>query len=253
MDTQSTLNTDTKKENPLIRAFHAAKNVFGGNQVEKKTFNSIAEFKRMNPGELSYAGGVDKIPGLPLLRPEQLRSIDTAERSAANNVVGSAVGVPSTTTKAVPSPRPEYNLPIEQKNKVIATMLAEAISDGEDGLRAVMNVINNRIGTPSLRGKQRANVFDVVSEPKQFSGFSTSHEVYSKFKDYLNGKDVKLTKKEQRLLDTAVEIYRSASLGELDDTTNGALQYYNDALAQPTWGEKLKDKVRIGSHVFGKL
>jgi len=149
--------------------------------------------------------------------------------------------------------RPEFNIPKDQENKVIATVMAEALGEDKNGLQAVLNVVSNRIGTPDLIGGTRKNAFDVVSEHRQFSAFSVNNKIYTRIRDYLGGADIKLTDQEKKKLELVKELYQYVATNDLNDVTNGATHYYNPDKVTPYWADKLQDTVRIGNHIFGKL
>lgn len=194
---------------------------------------------------------INRIRGLP--SNPFLRKIFGSNEIDIENVP-QETPTPTPIPTITPKPRrKEYNIPKDQENKTIATFLAEAIAEGKEGLHGVMSAADNRLGTPSLYGGTRANIFDVISEPKQFSGFSKTHRIYTKFRDYLRGKDVKLDDKEKEALNLAIELFSKLSTGELEDITGGANHYYNPALAAPNWANKLQNIKKIGSHVFGRL
>lgn len=162
------------------------------------------------------------------------------------------VAIPKVAT-STPIKKPGYDIPEDYKNKVLATMMAEAENQDEIGLQAVLNTMHNRIGTKNLTGGIRENIFDVISEPAQYSAFSVSNPKYAKYRDYLRGKKVNLLPIQKQLLDKIKEFYEQASTGELKDLTNGATFYYNPSVVEPYWGKLLRDVITIGNHKFGKL
>lgn len=160
-----------------------------------------------------------------------------------------ARGRTSTPTTPLPPKRKEFMMDWDKRNKVLATILGEGIAEGRKGMQAVLNVMTNRLGTR----QSRATIWDVVSEPIQFSAFSPQHRVYTKFRNYLRGEQVTLDETELGLLNEARDLFRKAEHGQLEDITNGANHYYNPKLASPSWKDQLRDEIIIGQHRFGKV
>ena len=146
-----------------------------------------------------------------------------------------------------------FVLPKDQEYKLLSNILAEAQAEGTPGMQAVINVIGNRIGTKNLTGGKYKNAFDVISEPHQFSAFSTGNQIYKKYLDVLRGKKTSLTPLEKNNLSQVQNLINQAKTGTLQDLTKGATQYYNPQKANPIWASKLKNMVNIGSHTFGKF
>jgi len=116
---------------------------------------------------------------------------------------------------------------------VYKTLIAEAVSEGETGMRAVACVIRNRSAINNLR------VEDVIA--KGFYG--------SKRKDldeFVNNQGARYTKLARRIVK---EIF----IEDYPDVTNGATHFENiKAFGVPYWAKDMKQVAKIGSHTFWK-
>jgi hypothetical protein len=131
----------------------------------------------------------------------------------------------------------------KQKEVITACLVLEAGSEGERGMQAVMNVIQNRAG---------GNPFNYYSEairPKQFSCLNSAKGLI--FKDYtpLINK-ARLSKS----WGNACKIVGKAYLKELPDITGGATHYYLSKMRKvPEWSGELQETKKIGAHRFMKV
>ena len=131
----------------------------------------------------------------------------------------------------------------DKQLKIVATVIAEAIGEGEQGMQAVFNVMNNRAE------KNKTEIFDEVAKPYQFSAFSTNNRLYVKIRDYLRGKDVTLTKTEKIAVDKITEMVKNG----VEDITGGATHYANMATSTDrSWFDKIPKTGQIGKHTFFK-
>jgi N-acetylmuramoyl-L-alanine amidase len=141
----------------------------------------------------------------------------------------------------------EVPIKLSYDNYIIATTLVgEAGGEGENGMKAVANVLKNRA---KATGENLANV---ALKPEQFSMWNSHtldgnkvQDVHQEFvKDaYPNNNKVWLK---------AIEITKS--INSLKDNTDGSTSYYNPEIANPNWGEgsdTWKNSKKIGKHTFG--
>lgn len=119
---------------------------------------------------------------------------------------------------------------------VARTLVKEAGGEGERGMRAVADVIRNRLHS----GKYGETAKDVVLAPNQFEPW---------------GEKMRGTRADPRLIDPASSIYRQArglaseELAGDSDITGGAMNFYNPKLVNPNWARG-KAGLNIGNHTF---
>lgn len=142
----------------------------------------------------------------------------------------------------------------DQRNKVIATIIGEGISEGEVGMQAILNNIISR----AEKGYRGSNLFEVVSsgDGAQYNAFSVSDPNYKQTLDYLRGqRDASPAIKEAtEFIKSLLERYDK---GELEDLIGGNMNYLNPSITSERGKElsgfnkrdKSKDIV-IGNHVF---
>ncbi len=126
-------------------------------------------------------------------------------------------------------------------NKIATTLVLEAGGEGNRGMQAVANVLNNRATKRGTTPAQEA------LRPYQFSmwndfnaGSENVSDVISKAKSHPKWK-------------TAVDYAKR--IASLPDVTNGATHYYNPNKVNPKWGEDSTTWVPhkdIGNHKFGR-
>lgn len=122
------------------------------------------------------------------------------------------------------------------------TMWGEARNQGEEGMRAVGHVIDNR----RRSGLHGAYVTDTVSEAFQFSCWNKDDPNYEAMRNILalpeDSHDHRMWRLARRLADEIMS-------GRSSDPTGGALFYHTDAVA-PRWSRGVAPVRRIGSHLF---
>lgn len=119
-------------------------------------------------------------------------------------------------------------------NIVAACIILEAGGEGEVGMRAVMNVIQNRSKSRNISFK------DVVLQNKQFSCFNSGVKLSV------------LRAKKHPSFKAALEIVELANQNRLDDITHGADHYFNPDKCFPRWAKEMRLTNRIGNHDFYK-
>jgi hypothetical protein len=130
---------------------------------------------------------------------------------------------------------------------------AEAVSEGNEGMAAVIRVVHNRIRDGRFPGSACA----VVSQNGQFQAIEESRRIKGALKaphrmnleKTLNTRTsfTKMMLKQARRLATDPKVARGK------DPTRGALYFVNPHMMDPSrcpWFAKLKRTTRIGSHVF---
>ena len=153
----------------------------------------------------------------------------------------------STAEEAMASVRPQYRPGsiseenLSDKEILAITLQAEAGGEGLEGMLAAGAVINNRVKS----GKYGEGIRGVILKPGQFSAWN-GVTGYAGGEGAINMDKVKAS-------ETALEAAEAILSGEYEDPTGGATHYYNDAVANPEWGEKKAggDWMRIGNHLFG--
>ena len=139
--------------------------------------------------------------------------------------------------------RPEPKALTDQDKKVVATVIAEAIGEGNEGMQAVFNVMSNRVK------KNGSTLFDEVAKPAQFSAFSKYNPTFVRIRDYLRGKPVKISAKEKEAVDTITNMLQNGA----EDVTGGATSYLNPKTAtDKSWMNVLQPTKQIGKHNFYK-
>lgn len=118
-------------------------------------------------------------------------------------------------------------------SRVIDTIIAEALGEGDAGLAAVAHVILNRA---DARGK---TPLDIVAEPHQFEGYSNPGSAAQKAMQ-----DPKVRARVER-------IFTQAQSGAIPDPTNGGL-YFHTPSVNPSWSDGVNKNgtTRIGNHIF---
>lgn len=142
-----------------------------------------------------------------------------------------------------------FDIKPRETNKLVSLLVAEAGDEGNTGMQAVLNSIVNRTQVnPSLYGK---NVWDVLTKPVQYSAFSNDNKAYTEVRDYLDGKNNKLTPGREEQISQAKQLIDLAKTGQLQDITNGATHFYNPNTAvHYPWMDTGEFKKDIGNHRF---
>ena len=152
---------------------------------------------------------------------------------------------------------PKSELKHQNKNKILdyntyilaTTLVGEAGGDGEAGMKAVANVLNNR-----AKDKDKSPA-EIALEPKQFSMWNShtidGNDVKNVYKMYVTD----VYGKNSNIWNKAVKLAKN--IKSLSDNTDGARYYYNPDDANPEWGNELNDKwrttLKVGGHIFGNV
>lgn len=131
---------------------------------------------------------------------------------------------------------PEYRL-------IATTLFSEAtkksMEDFEKDATAIANVIHNRTKRPERFGE---GYHGVILNPNQFS--AVGGEEWNKT---LTGN---LTKEEENYFKKALQIANQVTTGTLENTVGNADHYYNDKIADPSWGKVYPKVGKTKGHVF---
>lgn len=119
-----------------------------------------------------------------------------------------------------------YTLLSYQQHTVAMVISAEACGEGEQGMLAVANTIQNRM---LLKGR---TAYEVVTEPHQYSGYTAQNRLtlYNECKE--------------------IALPLSENIGQLQDITNGAIYFKRPEETRRKWHNILT--VIIGNHEFYK-
>jgi len=123
----------------------------------------------------------------------------------------------------------------DERELLAACITLEAVSEGELGMKAVLNVIHNR----SI--ERKLSYTDVVLEPYQFSCFNDGVDIL--FAKHLAGSQ----------WEVALNLVDILLSGYLLDITNGANHYHTTNITAPYWSDPNKEVFRFRRHVFFKL
>lgn len=127
--------------------------------------------------------------------------------------------------------------------EVIATcLILEAGGEGERGMQAVMNVIQNR-----AHGDPQEFYAETVA-PHQFAVFDSARGFF--FKDF-----TLVIKKAERhpAWPVALALVERAYRADLVDITGGATHFSSARRPKPGWARDLRETVVIGNHRFMKM
>jgi hypothetical protein len=130
---------------------------------------------------------------------------------------------------------------------------AEAVSEGNAGMAAVMRVVHNRIRD----GRFPTHACAVVRQPGQFQAIEESRRIKTALKapqrmNLARTLNVR-TSFTRMMLDQASRLAVDPKVARGKDPTRGALYFVNPHMMDPSrcpWFAKLKRTTRIGSHVF---
>ena len=136
---------------------------------------------------------------------------------------------------------------IQALNVLARTLYAEARGEKERGMRAVASTIFNRAG----------------GNPDKMVGVCFAEKQYSCWNDVKHG-DAKTYKplipntvmdsnETKAAWELAKEISWELLSGNFTSTIGNLNSYYNPSKASPDWRKNLRDKERIGNHLFGYL
>lgn len=139
-----------------------------------------------------------------------------------------------------PAGNPGAGGPLNDREILARTIMAEAGGEGYEGMLGVGSVIANRART----GRYGKNIRDVIMAPGQFSAWNS-------VTGYAGGEGG-LDMNRMRANENAYRAADAILSGNYEDITGGATHYYNDKVATPKWGIQAGGKWgRIGNHVFG--
>lgn len=135
-------------------------------------------------------------------------------------------------------------LPKEQAlsptNVVLATLTGEARGEGVEGMKAVLNVLNNRLKAAKVNDLNKLK--DVALQNMQFS-------IWNKLSDVEKAQFVNQMRKTPQW-NIANKLLIQLKAGELEDNTNGATFYFNPNIVRPNWSKKFIQTTTIGNHDF---
>jgi len=131
----------------------------------------------------------------------------------------------------------------DRRDKVIYTILGEAVGEGMEGMTAVANVIKNR----ALSGDYPTDPKDVVTQKRQFSPWNPATQggnIDSIMAAYPpNSKEYK----------QALQIAELVFSGQLPDNTGKSVFFHRSDLT-PYWADEVQNEhygtVQIGNHTF---
>jgi spore germination cell wall hydrolase CwlJ-like protein len=179
---------------------------------------------------------------------------------AAKQPVRPQVSVPQPSAlqpvqSAKPSPFADPVLGFSDATVLARTLWGEARSQGEEGMRAVCNVIQNRAATPGWWGDTIRDVcLDHVTEKSgrvvyQFSSWNTFDIQAARMRSAADINDASYA--------IADSLALRAVTGRLPDITGGADHYYADYIPMPKWAVGRTPTFTYGEagdrHLFFKL
>lgn len=137
-----------------------------------------------------------------------------------------------------------YISKIKDEDIIAATLIGEAGGEGQSGMTAIKNVLDNRAS------KKNTSAAGEAIRPKQFSMWNSAT------------KDVKLkTDFDSNKIKAIIDKYKkhekwndamSLSSKKVKDTTKGANMYYaHNKIKPPYWTKDWTKTVVIGNHTFG--
>lgn len=152
-----------------------------------------------------------------------------------------AVPAPTSPNAAPDVPATVPELDVVDAHWLALTMWGEARGQGEEAMRAVGHVIDNRRRT----GAHGSYVTDTVSEAWQFSCWNEGDPNRQAMLDVLSLPEGR----ERRMWVSARRMADEILAGQSADPTGGALFYHSTAVS-PVWSRGLVPVRRIGSHLF---
>ena len=125
-----------------------------------------------------------------------------------------------------------------ERHIIASCLVLEAASEGDEGMRAVLNVIWNR------SDQRLERVFPVIVKPWQFS---CMHSIWGKRNPDYN----RLIRRAQRdrTYASALKLVMLMDKGLLKDNTNGSTFYHTTNIT-PYWASHFKHEVTIRNHIF---
>ena len=146
-------------------------------------------------------------------------------------------GAPSAAAEVILEPA---GIDVVDAHWMALTMWGEARGEGEEAMRAVGHVIDNR------RRMGADFVTDTVSEAFQFSCWNAGDPNRAAIERAL---ELREGSREHDMWIAARRIAGEILAGRSSDPTGGALFYHTDAVA-PRWSRGIAPVRRIGSHLF---
>jgi spore germination cell wall hydrolase CwlJ-like protein len=137
---------------------------------------------------------------------------------------------------------PAEEIDVVDAHWMALTMWGEARNGGEEAMRAVGHVIDNR----RRSGAHGSYATETVSEAWQFSAWNKNDPNYSAM---LNIDKLRPDSEDQRMWLTARRVAEEILSGESEDPTGGAL-FYHTAAVSPRWSSGLAPVRVIGGHLF---
>lgn len=129
---------------------------------------------------------------------------------------------------------------LSDRDLLAKTIQAEAGNQSQVGMLGVGSVIMNRLRNPGFGNSLR----EVILKPGQFSPWNS----YTGFAGGAQGQDMMNLQPSQMAYAVADQILA----GNYNDPTKGALNFYNPALSNPSWGQSAGGNwMQIGDHLFG--
>lgn len=126
---------------------------------------------------------------------------------------------------------------------IVACLVLEAGGEGEEGMHAVMNVIQNR----AKQSKNPKDLADQVLKKWQFEAFNKYTVTHSE-----NLNSIILRAHKHPKWNDAIKLTSKALRGGLSDITGGADHYYNPKTVKkiPNWKSAYGKTTTIGQHDF---
>jgi spore germination cell wall hydrolase CwlJ-like protein len=141
-----------------------------------------------------------------------------------------------------PAPAPREDIDVVDAHWMALTMWGEARSGGEEAMRAVGHVIDNR----RRSGAHGTYATETVSEAWQFSCWNRDDPNYSAM---LNIDSLRPGSEDELMWLAAKRLAAEILAGQSVDPTGGALFYHTAAVA-PRWSAGLAPVSVIGGHLF---
>ncbi len=126
----------------------------------------------------------------------------------------------------------------EELDLLAQAMASEAGNQKKEGLYGVGYNILNRVGSD----KYPNTIKEVVLQRGQYSAFND-------VTGYNNGKGANSSGR--KYSPAQYKAAEDVAYGRVENPIGSATNYYNPALASPSWGPGMKNQTRIGDHVFG--
>ena len=140
------------------------------------------------------------------------------------------------------APAPAEDIDVVDAHWMALTMWGEARNGGEEAMRAVGHVIDNR----RRSGAHGAYATETVSEAWQFSCWNKGDPNYSAM---LGVDSLRPDSEDQRMWLAAKRLAQEILSGRSADPTGGAL-FYHTAAVSPRWSAGLAPVSVIGGHLF---